>query len=272
MRVSDSRGLGGDTFAYQLAVRAAQENFSVRIENVNLAINTGSGQGFTIAADRIDGFDGDITVEITGIPDGYKVSTPLVIQAGHLNARGTLVALPGAKVLDAAEWAKVKVIAIAKISGEAVTRNANNLGTVTLAKEPPLYVALEPAAHGDTLEKLTPPTPLQPQDPAKPFEITIAPGEIIPAWIKIKRHDAKGDLRFDVDNLPHGVIVDNLGLNGITLLAVQNEGEIALKAEPWVTEQDLLCFAIARDAGKQSSLPVMLHVRKKEGAKAITVK
>ena len=268
VRVSDSRGLGGDTFAYQLIVRAAKEDFTARIDNVNLAINAGSGQSFTVTADRIDGFDGDITIDVAGIPDGYKVSAPLVIQAGHVNARGTLFALSGAKAVDAAAWAKVKVTATAKIA----THDVNHLGAVTLAKEPPLYLALEPAAPGDTLAKLSPATPLQPQDPAKPFEITIAPGEIIPAWVKIKRNGANGDLRFDVDNLPHGIIVDNLGLSGITLLANQNEGEIALKAEPWVAEQDRLCFAISREAGRQSSLPVMLHVRKREGAKAITVK
>ncbi len=268
VRVSDSRGFGGDRFAYRLVVREAREDFTARIDNVNLALNAGSGQAFTVTADRIDGFDGDIAVEIVGIPDGYKVSTPLVIQAGHVNARGTLVALPGAKAIDAAEWAKVKVTATAK----GVTHDVNNLGTVTLGKEPPLYLALEPAAPGDTLAKLSPATPLQPQDPAKPFEITIAPGEIIPAWVKIKHGDAKGDLRFDVENLPHGVIVDNLGLNGITLLAGQNEGEIALKAESWVAEQDRLCFAVSREAGRQSSLPVMLHVRKRDGAKTITVK
>ena len=272
VRVSDSRGLGGENFAYQLIVRAAQENFSARIDNVNLAINVGSGQSFTVTADRVDGFDGDVFIEMTGIPEGYQVSQPLIIQAGHLNARGTLVALPGAKALEAAEWTKVKVLATAKIADQPVTRDVNNLGTPTIAKDPQIYVALEPAAPGDTLEKVTPATPLQAQDPAKPFEITIAPGEIIPAWVKIKRNDANGDLRFDVDNLPHGVIVDNLGLSGITILAGKNEGEIALRAEPWVTEQDRLCFAISRDAGRQSSLPVMLHVRMKKGAKTITVK
>ncbi len=268
VRVSDSCGFGGDRFAYQLSVRAAREDFTARIEQTKLALNAGSGQSFTATADRIDGFDGDIKIEITGIPDGYKVSTPLVIQAGHVNARGTLTALPGAKAVAASEWEKVKVTATAK----DMTREVNNPGAVTLGKEPPLYLALEPAAPGDTLAKLSPATPLQPQDPAKPFEITIAPGEIIPAWVKIKRKDAKGDLRFDIENLPHGVIVDNLGLNGITLLAGLNEGEIALKAEPWVREMDVLCFAICREAGKQSSLPVLLHVRKKDGAKAITVK
>jgi WD40 repeat protein len=271
VRVTDSRGLGGGRFAYQLVVREAREDFSVRLDT-GLTLNAGSGQSFTVTADRRDGFDGDITVEIAGIPDGYKVSSPLVVQAGHLTARGTLVALPGAKALDAAEWAKVKVSARAQISGQSVAHDAGNFGPVGLGKAPQLYVALEPAAPGDTLEKVTPPTHLQAQDPAKPFEITIAPGEIIPAWLKIQRSGANGDLRFDVENLPHGIIVDNLGLNGITLLANQNEGEIALKCASWVAEQDRLCFAVSREAGRQSSLPVLLHVRKKDGVKVLTVK
>jgi hypothetical protein len=76
-----------------------------------------------------------------------------------------------------------------------------------------------------------------------------------------------------VQNLPHGVIVDNLGLNGITLLANQNEGEIHLKAEPWVEEMDRLVFAKTRGFGEQTSLPVLLHVRKKAGiTRNVTVK
>ena len=61
----------------------------------------------------------------------------------------------------------------------------------------------------------------------------------------------------------------NLGLNGITLLTGQNEGEIALKAEPWVEEMDRRCYVVTREVGKQTSLPVMLHVRKKAGAQVV---
>jgi len=150
------------------------------------------------------------------------------------------------------------------------------VGKVSLGKDPQVIVALEPAAPGDTLAKLSPPTAMQEQDPAKPFEITIAPGESIPAWIKIRRsggNGAGGDIRFDVQNLPHGVIVDNLGLNGITLLARQNEGEIHIKAESWVAEMDRLVFAKTRGFGEQTSLPVMLHVRKKANiTRSVTVK
>jgi hypothetical protein len=79
----------------------------------------------------------------------------------------------------------------------------------------------------------------------------------------VKRAGAKGALRFEVENLPHGVIVDNLGLNGITLLEDQEQGEIFFKAAPWVKEQERLAYAVSRDAGKQASLPFILRVKQK---------
>jgi hypothetical protein len=271
VRVTDSRGMRSERHIYRLIVREAKPDFSVSVSLANTTINAGSGQAFTVSADRKDGFDADMHVDLTGIPAGFIVSTPLVIESGHQSAKGTIFALPNAAAADPA-WAKVKVSAYATIAGEKVERTASGLNGVKIGAVPKLYVALEPVAPGDTLQHLSKPTPIQEQDPAKPFEITIAPGEIVPAWIKVKRNGENGDLRFDVENLPHGVIVDNLGLNGITLLANQNEGEIALKAARWVHEMDRLCFAVSRDAGRQTSLPVVLHVRKKEAVKVVEVK
>ncbi len=270
VRVSDSRGLSGALSAYRLVVREARPDFKVKLNETALTIPAGSGQSFTLAADRQDGFDGDITVELENLPAGFKAPTPLVIQAGHQEARGTLSALSG-EAADA-DWSKFRVTATAVIGAEKRTRAVNGFSAVKLGPEPKLFVALESAAPGDSLQKISAPTPLQPQDPAEPFEITIAPGEIVPAWVKIRRKGADADLRFDVENLPHGVIVDNLGLNGITLLAGKNEGEIFLKAAPWVADQDRLCFAISRDAGKQTSLPVLLHVRRTSGGKTLSAK
>jgi hypothetical protein len=58
------------------------------------------------------------------------------------------------------------------------------------------------------------------------------------------------------------VIVDNIGLNGVLIPKGQNEREIFLTAAKWVPETDRLCFAIENQVGRQTSLPVMLHVRK----------
>ena len=252
-RVQDSRGFFGERFVYRLVVREAQPDFAVRLTEFAGTVSAGSGASFALVADRKDGFDGDIACEISGLPEGWHVTTPLVIQAGHLQARGALTALPGAVA-----WTSARIVAHAQVGGKELTRTAGDFGKVKLEKEPPLVISLQSAGEGQTAPAF------QIADPAKPIELTIAPGEIIPVWVVVKRNSAKGAVRFDVDNLPHGVVVDNLGLSGITLLEGQDAGEIFIKAAPWVTATDRLAFAVSRDSGKQASLPILLHVREQE--------
>jgi hypothetical protein len=69
-------------------------------------------------------------------------------------------------------------------------------------------------------------------------------------------------ITFTVENLPHGVIVDNIGLNGVLIPKGQNERQIFLTAAKWVPETHRLCYAVESQAGRQTSLPVWLHVRR----------
>jgi hypothetical protein len=99
----------------------------------------------------------------------------------------------------------------------------------------------------------------------QPAEVTIAPGGSAICKLRVERRGIKDRLEFDVDNLPHGVIVDNIGLNGILIPAGQNEQTLYLAAASWVPETDRLFFAVAKADGEQASLPVLLHVRKPSG-------
>lgn len=76
-------------------------------------VNVGSGADFTLTADRKDGFDGDIVCEIAGVPEGWRVTSPIVIQAGHLVAKGSISALP-----NAAKWSAAKISANAEVGGK----------------------------------------------------------------------------------------------------------------------------------------------------------
>jgi hypothetical protein len=261
VRVRDSRGGAGERFAYRLIVREARPDFAVTFAEAGRVVNPGSGAAFTLNADRKDGFDGDIVCEVAGVPEGWRVTNPLVIQAGHLQAKGSISALP-----NAAKWTAVKIAATAEIGGKKITHPAGEIAGVKLEGEAPAIVSLQPAGAN------TDAPPFLRSDAEKPAEITIAPGETVSAWIVLKRGSAKGALRFDVENLPHGVVVDNLGLNGITLLEGQDSGEIFIKAAAWVPETDRLAFAVCRDAGKQASLPVLLHVRRKGLAAGVDAK
>ena len=237
VRVTDTRNFSGDRHLYTLTVRTAKPDFNISIDGMNPTVAKGSGQRFAVNADRIDGFDGEIRVEISDLPSGFIASTPIIIQAGHSTAFGTLNATDSATP-PAAEH-RSKIIASAEINGQRVEKTGATLGKITLSESAPLYV---------TLEANTP-------------EITIAPGGIVPAMLKIRRNGHTELVTFQVENLPHGIIVDNIGLNGVLIPKDQNDREIFFRAERWVPQTDRLCYAVANEASRQTSLPVLIKVR-----------
>jgi hypothetical protein len=65
-----------------------------------------------------------------------------------------------------------------------------------------------------------------------------------------------------VENLPHGVIVDNIGLNGVLIPKDQQERQIFLTAARWVPDTERWCYAIENQAGRQTSRPVLLKIKR----------
>ncbi len=253
VRVADTRGFGGDRFVYDLSIREVQPDFKVTLEGANPTLPIGSGQSFSINVERIDGFEGDVRVDITGLPDGFVASTPVIVEAGHTEAKGTIFASPEAVKPDKTNAAASKVVASATISGKRVTRDVNNFGTIKLGDKPKLFVFMEHYREGETNHASA---------SEQTLELTIAPGQTIPASLRIQRNGHDDLVTFQVDNLPHGIIVDNIGLNGVLIPKEQNERQIFLTAAKWVPETDRLCYAIENQAGKQTSRPVLLKVRK----------
>ena len=139
--VSDTRGQGGERFAYRLVVRAAKPDFNLTPAPALPTVSPGSGQGFVLTADRMDGFDGEIRVDLSGLPEGFVCSTPIVIQAGHLAASGTINAAPDA--LEPKET-NIMIRATATVNGQKVTKEVSPSGKIRLGEKPKLLVALEP--------------------------------------------------------------------------------------------------------------------------------
>jgi hypothetical protein len=255
VRVTDTRGHGGDRFAYRLIVREAKPDFKVTLNGANPTVNPGSGRLFSVAVDRMDGFEDDITVDITNLPSGFAVSTPIVIQAGHVEAKATIHTAADAEQPNETNAPMPKVTATAMVNGQAITKEVNTLGKIKLGEKPKLLVALEPydkEATNFVERSIT----------DKPLEITIAPGQSIPAWLKVKRSGHDDLVTFTVESLPHGVIVDNIGLNGVLIPKGEDRRQIFLTAAKWVPEIDRLCFAEAKQSDNPTSVPVLLHVRK----------
>ncbi|HEV3004740.1 MAG TPA: hypothetical protein VGX78_09770, partial [Pirellulales bacterium] len=238
VRVGDVRDFGGDRFVYRLVVREPQPDFQVSLADVNPTVSAGSGRRLTFNAERRDGFDCDITIDLAGLPLGFTVSTPLVIQAGHFEARAVLLAAADAAQPPPETWGQVKITARAEVDGRTVEKEVNSLGQVKLAEKPNLLVRVEPA------------------------ELTIAPGTTITALLKVERNGFDDLVTFDVDNLPHGVIVDNIGLNGVLIPAGASERQIFLTCAKWVPDIDRRFQALTSNAGGQASPSVTLHVRR----------
>jgi hypothetical protein len=268
VRVTDVRGFSGDNFTYELSIRRPQPDFKVTLTGNNPTVNAGSGKPFTVKAERTDSFSGPIRVDIAGLKPGWQVTTPLVIQEGHYEAAGVLNALPDAAAPTEEQLKAIKVTATAMVCGQERTKDVNNLGTIKLGAKPRIVVHLTPAAPlagtkpgpGEAKAGVDQEAPGAGLLPAK--EIVIRSGGSVTAKLRVEREGFEDRIAFDVASLPHGVIVDDIGLSGVLIPEKQTERTIFLRAEPWVPEQTRTFFATAQVEGNQSSLPIVLRVER----------
>jgi WD40 repeat protein/mono/diheme cytochrome c family protein len=251
VRVSDVRGFGGKDFKYRLSVRDPKPDFSVAFDGKKPSIAAGSGKRIKFTLTRADGFDDDVAISIAGLPPGFSAASPVVVQAGHLEAQGVINAAADAKTPTKEQWKQIKITAQATVAGKNVVKPLGNFGEIKVTAKPKVIVHLVPDPEAKIPAQIN-----------KTGEIVIVPGTMTTAIVRIERNGAKGDLRFDVDNLPHGVIVADLGLSGITVLAGRNERRIFLQADSWVPETNRLIHAVSRTEGNQSSRPIGFHVRR----------
>ena len=241
---------------YELTIRPPKPDFNVRVEGGGMTVNRSSGKMFTLKCDRIDNFNGEIQLEITGVPDGFYVPSPLTIEAGHYTALGAVYAFPDAADPPSDAWQQVKITATAKVGGQDITKQIGNLGDVKLAGEPKLLLSLSP--------KDAEPVPLDAYRAGEIPEITIAPGETLETTLRVTRQGNNGVLAFGKEdagrNLPHGLYVDNIGLNGVLLLAGQNQRTVFITADSWVQPTSRLFFLKSDQEGGQCSWPIRVKV------------
>lgn len=453
VRVTDVRGFAGGNFMYSLVVRRPQPGFNIRFAGENPTVGRGSGKVFTVKADRIDNFNGPITVELSDVPPGFSVTTPIVIEDGHYEAQGVLFALPQAPQPPSAPTIKAR--ALADVAGKMVVKETSALGAIKLADTPKVQVSISPvegrinfppqealaerkfevltpadakSASGATLTRLDdhslragdtnpdsdtyvvsmpvgqrtirairldvvgddtfpskspgrapnngnfvlsefsvavasakdPGNPAQVElksatvdyaqpgwageglidgnpktgwaiaepgpnntfpvkrrgdDPshyaifelAAPLEVNdgstlvvtlaqtsdvkqhnvgrfklsvtsdefvtpvldfpevpevaIVPGHETQVRLKVRRNGFKGRIPIEVENLPHGVIVNDIGLSGVLINPQEEERVVFLHCEPWVAPQDRLCTAVAKVEGDQASPPLRIRVK-----------
>ena len=103
------------------------------------------------------------------------------------------------------------------------------------------------------------------ETPGQPLEFSIRPGETISARVRSIRHDFTGRIELGGDdsgrNLPHGLYVDNIGLNGLLIVEGQTEREFFITASKIAKPGTVRQFHLRATAdGGQASPPAVIRV------------
>lgn len=250
VRVRDARGLQGDDYKYRLVIRPVRPDFEISTDAKELKIAPGTGAEIVVTANRKDEFQGEITVTLDGLPPGAMTSQPFTIQKEQLKAI-TTVFLPKDTADVPAEF-KIKIQATALVGGVEQTRAIGNEIVVRTADKPNVQTTFVKGPEPTENEELT--------------EIVIHPGETISTFIAVDRGAFQGEVTFGGDdsgrNLPHGIIVDNIGLSGLLVRVSETRREVFLTAAPWLEPQVRPFHLRSTIPGNPTSKPILLRVIK----------
>ncbi len=239
VRVEDVRGLGGADYSYAVAIRDARPDFNVALSTSDPNIPRGGAMFVRVDINRIDGFNDPVEVSLEGLPPGITATTTRIDRDAY-TADLLLSASPSAAQFNAPGW-RVKARSIPQSSGEsAITHESvpggQRGGRITVTSTPDLEVSISP-------------TPVR-----------IRAGERVEIRLDVKRGAAfSGRVPIDVRNLPFGVRVLHIGLNGVLVTEKEAGRSIFLYAEPWVAPMERPIFAVGRveATGVSSSSPAV---------------
>lgn len=256
VQVRDVRGEGSDAHKYELTVRPAKPGFSVKASVAKAdAVPAGGGREIEFAADRTDGFEGPIELAVEGLPAGWTVTTP-TIEAGQLKAWGAIYATAEAKAPTEEEWKQVRLVARADVDGGQVERKVAGLALPKLAGAPAIGIAIS-RVDGEAEASAE-------AEPNAPLEVTLRPGETIELRVAVDRKDVKNRISFGNEdsgrNLPHGVFVDNVGLNGLLIVEEKSERTFFVRASAVAQPQTRLFHLRADADGGLVSPSVVLRI------------
>jgi hypothetical protein len=225
VRVGDARGQAGPRFAYRLTVRPPRPSFTVSFSPTAPAVSKGGALPIKVNATRTDEYAGPIEVRLENLPPGLHAPAT-TIPAGENSTSFALYAEPTAAV--PAKAPPLKLVARAMIDGKELVREV----TGGLPK------VIDPGEIVTTTEQ---------------SEVTIRPGGEARVTVHVERRNGfKGRIPLEVQGLPHGVHVLDVGLNGILITEGETRRTFVLRAEPWVAPAAHPFVVLARREGKNT--------------------
>jgi hypothetical protein len=241
LHLKDVRGLGGPEFAYRLTLRDFKPDFKLAASPGNPNIPKGDSIPLRVSANRLEGYEGPVEIAVTGLPQGITAS-PAIIPQGQ---DSTVVILSAAADLPpTTSYATIKVVGRATVNGHELVRTANEGAPLQLASViPPPDVVVT--------------TDLR--------QISIEPGKEIKVTLHVQRQNGfKGRVPCSVENLPPGVRVVNVGLNGVLVTETQTSRTFTIRAEDWAKPIQQPIYVVAEVESnmptRHSSAPLILNV------------
>lgn len=246
LHIRDVRGMQGADFAYRLSIHADEPDFMLTATPDHPNVPQGGSTPITVSADRLPGYQGPIEIEVKGLPSGVTASTAS-IPAGQDSTVIVLRASPSAP-LDATT--QIQILGHAKVNERDMVRVANEGQPVQVASvvpPPDLLVA------------------------ADSTEVTLAPGKEVTVRLHVqRRNDFKGRVPCNVVNLPPGVRVVNVGLNGVLVHQGQDAQTFTLKAEDWAQSIEQPIYVVgmveSNSSTEHASAPLLLKVSREQVA------
>ncbi len=251
LHLKDVRGLEGEDFAYRLTVRETRPDFTLTADPANPNVPRGGRVPVQVTANRTLGYEGPIEVQVKGLPQGVTAS-PATVAAGQ-DSTVVLLAAAADATLAKADAALFQIVGRGKADGRELVRIADPyqpLRVVSIMPPPDLLVA------------------------AEPHEIILDAGKETTVTLHVDRENGfQGRVPCNVLNLPPGVTVVNVGLNGVLVPEKDTSRTFTLRAEDWAWPVDQSIYVVgtveSNSPTSHASAPLTLKVRtKKEMASA----
>ena len=239
----DLRNGGGESFAYRLTVRRASPDFRLYYDDGFLEDNDGRACGsrnpgvprgehaaVTLGAQRIDGFDGKIKVELAQRPAGLRATTG-TIRKEEYHCTLDLSAEPDAPEIQGSPLA---VVGRARINGREVAHRARDpyesLNVITVTR--PAVIGLD----------------------VQPRSLSIRPGGSCQFRIQIERRNGYArDVALALKNLPPGIFVKDRAVAGTRIDAGENNRLVTLVADPTISPVTFQMLVLARIRSEQAA-------------------
>jgi hypothetical protein len=243
VRLTDAQGRGGEEYAYRLTLRAPRPDFRLAMSPEHPNVPQGVSVPLEVTAERLDGYNGPIEVRLEGLPPGFSAAAGL-IPAGADRTTLTLSAAPDAVTPADMPGRGVRVTGRARINSREVVR------------------AVKPEGGAHHLAVLPRPDLTVTTDVR---HVEIRPGSQVEVTAIVERHNGFGGrVPIDVRNLPFGVRVLDVGLNGVLVTETEASRRFVLVAEPWARPCAQPFYAVARvesdPASDLASPPILLTV------------